>query len=105
MSIHRENTPFDQPYRGASKVLKNELSKSLESIIYTFEHQKHDKTIMSEQLHLHESLFLSRAKEIGGNIDLHAKELMQASTDYANGHGKLEMIYECLELLRDELKR
>ena len=59
---------------------------------------------MSEQLRLHEGLILMRAKEIGGKVYLHTQELMQISADFANGHGKLEMVYECLEFLREALK-
>lgn len=104
MSAYREPTPMDDPYPGASGVMKDELSKVLESVFYSFEHQNQDKTAMSEQLRLNEGLMLLRAKEIGGKIYLHTQELMQASADYANGHGKIEMIYECLEYLRDELR-
>ena len=59
---------------------------------------------MSHQLHLSEELMLERSREIGGKVYLHMQELMQASADFANGHGKIEMIYECLELLRDALR-
>lgn len=104
MSVHKEPTPFDDPFPGAGGILKKELSKSLESFIYSFEHQDQDKTYMSRQLNLDEGLMLERSKEIGGKVYLHMQELMQASADYANGHGKIEMVYECLEFLRDELK-
>ena len=103
MSTQRQPTPFDDPYPGASRVSKNELSKTLESVFYSFEHQEQGKSAMSEQLRLNEALMLHRAKEIGGKVYLHTQELMQASTDFANGHGKIEMVYECLEFLRDEL--
>lgn len=59
---------------------------------------------MSRQLHLNEELILQRSKEIGGRLYQYMQELMEASTDYANGHGKIEMVYECLEMVRDELK-
>ena len=104
MSAQRQPTPFDDPYPNASSILKKELSKVLESAFYSFEHQKQNKSAMSEQLRLNEALMLHRAKEIGGNVYLHTQELMQASADYANGHGKIEMVYECLEFLRDELR-
>ena len=104
MSAYREPTPLDDPYPGALGVLKGELSKLVESVFYTFEHQRQEKSVMSEQLRLNEGIMMLRAKEIGGKVYLHTQELMQASADYANGHGKIEMIYECLEFLRDELK-
>ncbi|QVL56770.1 MAG: hypothetical protein KFB93_05140 [Simkaniaceae bacterium] len=104
MSTQREPTPFDDPFPGAGGILRKELSKSLESFIYTFEHEAQDKSCMSRQLNLNEGLMIERSKEIGGKVYLHMQELMQASTDYANGHGKIEMVYECLEFLRDELK-
>lgn len=104
MSAFREPTPLDDPFPGANKVLRKELSKSLESFFYDFERADQNKSVMSRQLNLNEELMLQRAKEIGGRLHLHMQELMQASTDFANGHGKLEMIYECLEMVRDELK-
>ncbi len=104
MSTYREPTPFDDPFLGANRILKKELSKVLESLFYTFEHEDQNKSTMSRQLHLNEGLMMDRSKEIGGKIYLHMQELMQASSDYANGHGKIEMVYECLEFLRDELK-
>ena len=104
MSTYREPTPFDDPFPGANGILKKELSKVLESVFYTFEHEDQGKSCMSRQLHLNEGLMLDRSKEIGGKIYLHMQELMQASADYANGHGKIEMVYECLEFLRDELR-
>ncbi len=104
MSTYREPTPFDDPFPGANRILKKELSNILESIIYTFEHEKQDKFTMSRQLRLNEGLMMDRSKEIGGKVYLHMQGLMQACSDYANGHGKIEMVYECLESLRDELK-
>lgn len=104
MSTYREPTPFDDPFPGANGVLKKDLSRTLESFIYTFEHEEQDRSCMSRQLCLNEGIMLERSKEIGGKVYLHMQELMQASTDFANGHGKIEMIYECLEFLRDELK-
>lgn len=104
MPTYREPTPFDDPFPGAHGVLKDELSKNLESFVYAFEHEAQEKTSMSRQLNLNQDQMLKSAKEIGGKIYLHMQELMQASADYANGHGKIEMVYECLEFLRDELK-
>lgn len=104
MSTQREPTPFDNPYPGAFSILRKELSKVLESFFYAFEHQEQNKSAMSEQLRLNEVLILQRAKEIGGRIYHQTRELMQLSTDYANGHGKIEKVYECLECIRDELK-
>lgn len=95
---------MDDPFPGASKVLKKELSKTLESFFYDFEHAAQEKRVMSRQLHLNEELILQRSKEIGGRLYQYMQELMEASTDYANGHGKIEMVYECLEMVRDELK-
>ncbi|MCB1106751.1 MAG: hypothetical protein KDK76_01485 [Chlamydiia bacterium] len=103
MSAYREPTPFDDPFPGGFSVLKGELSRIIEALFYTFEHREQNKEAMSEQLRLNEGMILLRAREIGGKVALCAQELMQASTDYANGHGKIEMVYECLELLRDEL--
>ncbi|MCP5506558.1 MAG: hypothetical protein H7A38_06715 [Chlamydiales bacterium] len=104
MTAYREPTPMDDPFPGASRVLKKELSTTLESFIYDFEHADQNKSAMSKQLNLHEGLMLERSKEIGGRLYLHMQELMQASTDFANGHGKIEMVYECLEMVRDELR-
>jgi len=75
MSTERQPTPFDDPYPGASKVSKNELSKALESVFYSFEHQEQGKSAMSEQLHLNEALMLFRAKEIGGRSIFTPKNL------------------------------
>lgn len=104
MTAYREPTPMDDPFPGASKVLRKELSKTLESFFYDFEHADQEKMAMSRQLNLNEELMLQRSKEIGGRLYLHMQELMQASTDFANGHGKIEMVYECLEIVRDELR-
>lgn len=104
MTAYREPTPMDDPFPGASKVLKKELSKNLESFFYDFEHADQEKVVMSRQLNLNEELMLRRSKEIGGRLYLHMQELMQASTDFANGHGKIEVVYECLEIVRDELR-
>lgn len=104
MTAYREPTPMDDPFPGASKVLRKELSKILESFFYDFEHADQEKTAMSRQLNLNEELMLDRSKEIGGRLYLHMQELMQASSDFANGHGKIEMVYECLEIVRDELR-
>ena len=104
MTAYREPTPMDDPFPGANKVLKKDLSKTLESFFYDFEHADQEKTAMSRQLNLNEELILQRSKEIGGRLYLHIQELMQASTDFANGHGKIEMVYECLEIVRDELR-
>ncbi|NGX50485.1 MAG: hypothetical protein K1060chlam2_00331 [Chlamydiae bacterium] len=104
MSTYREPTPLDQPFPRGFKILKRELSKSLESFFYTFEHEMQEKTTMSQIMRLHESQLMTRSKEIGGKIYLHMQQLMQASSDYANGHGKIESVYEWLERLRDDLK-
>lgn len=104
MSAYPEPTPLNNPFPRALSILKNELSKDLELFIYTFEHEAKGKSSMSRQLHLHQEIMLQRAKEIGGKVYLHMQELIQASTDYANGHGKLEPIYERLKYLRNGLK-
>lgn len=104
MTAYRQPTPMDDPFPGASKVLKKELSKNIESFFYDFEHAEQQKKAMSKQLNLNKELILQRSKEIGGSLYLHVQELMQVATDYANGHGKIEMVYECLEIVRDELR-
>ena len=104
MSTNPEPTPFDQPFSGGFKVLKKELEKSLESFFYTFEHEEQAKMSMSGLLRLYETQMMMQASEIGGKVYLHMQELMQSSSDYANGHGKIIMVYECLEFLRDELR-
>lgn len=104
MTVQREPTPMDDPFPGANRVLKKELSTTLESFFYDFEHADQNKSVMSRQLNLHEGLMMERSKEIGGRLYRHMQELMQASTDFANGHGKIEMVYECLEMVRDELR-
>lgn len=104
MSTYPEPTPLDDPFPGGLEVLRKELSKSLESFFYAFEHEDQGKSTMSKLMRLNETQLMMRAKEIGGKVYLHMQELLQSSGDYANGHGKIEMVYECLELLRDELR-
>lgn len=95
---------MDAPFPGAYPILKKELSKVLEAVFYDFEHEKQGKSSMSRQLRLNEGTMLLRAGEIGGEIKHYVEKLVQACTDYANGHGKIEAVYEYLEFLRDELK-
>ncbi len=104
MAASREPTPWDNPFPGGISKLRKELSNSLETFIYTFEHDHQDKSSMSRQLHLNEEQLLLRSKEIGGQVCDQTQSFMQACADYANGHGKIERVYECLESLRDGLR-
>ena len=104
MSAYPEPTPFDQPFPGATNILKRELSKNLEAFFYRFEHENQAMTSMSQLMRLNETLFMRRAKEIGGKTLLHMQRLMDACGDFANGHGKLEQVYERVKLLRESLR-
>ena len=104
MSTYPEPTPLNQPFSGAAKVLKRELSAMIGNFFYRFEYEDHSKTIMSHLLRLYQTMFLSRSQEIGGRIYHEMQELMQACTDYANGHGKIENVYKHLELMRELLR-
>lgn len=103
MSTFPSHSPLDDPFPGASKVFKRELSKLLETFISTFEHEGHNKQTMSHQLHLHARTLVERAKELGGHAAQYTQNLVQAATDFANGHGKIETVYKHLEALRDVL--
>jgi len=104
MSAYPEPTPFDQPFPGATKILKQELSKNLKAFFYRFEHEKQAMTSMSQLMRLNETLFMKCAKEIGGKSFLHMQRLMDACGDFANGHGKLKELYERAGILRDSLR-
>ena len=104
MSAYEEKTPLDNPFPGALNIMKKELAKSLDSFVYQFEHANHDKFALSRGLRLSEALMMERSKEIGGKLYTSMQKLMQAATDYANGHGKIESIYTFLEEVKRDLR-
>lgn len=97
-------TPSQDPFFEASHVLKKELLKLVNDFFYAFEHEGKNNSTMSQLLRLNEAIFLMRGKEINGACNNYLKQLVQLCTDFANGHGKLEKVYECLEKLRFHLR-
>ena len=102
MSILR--APSEDPFFNASHVLKNELLKLINDFFYAFEHEGQNNSTMSELLRLNETILLIRGKEIKGATNESLKKLVQLCTDFANGHGKLEKVYVCLEKLKMDLR-
>lgn len=99
MSSFKEPTPLDQPFSGAHKVLKREFSVLLKDFFVSFETEKQTKESLSYLLHRHEFQFLSRAKEIGGKVELEIRQFLQLCANYANGQGALSSLYEKRERL------
>ena len=104
MGTYQEPTPHSQPYQGAGQVLKRELSAILGNFFFRFEHEQSSKSTMSHLIRLYGTMLLSRSKEIGGKTYTHMQQLMQACTDFANGHGKMEAVYKYLEDLQIDLR-
>ena len=104
MSTYPKPNPMDNPFSDGLGILKKELSHSIDGFFSIFEKEAQKKSCMSRLLNLHEKNILMVAKEVGGMIYQYIQKLMQLSADFANGHGKIESVYECLEKLRDELK-
>ena len=93
-------TPSEDPFFEASHVLKKELLKLVNDFFYAFEHEGKNNSTMSRLLRHNEPIFLMRGKEIKGPTNECLKQLVQLCADFANGHGKLEKVYECLEKIR-----
>lgn len=104
MSAYPDPTPLDQPFPGALNLLKRELSRNLEAFFYQFEHENQAMISMSRLMRLNEALLMRRAREIGGKVLFHMQKLMQACGDFANGHGKLDPIYDKADDLRRSLR-
>ncbi|MEM7174782.1 MAG: hypothetical protein AAF443_02495 [Chlamydiota bacterium] len=99
-----EPTPFDQPFPGASKTLKTHLLDRLNTSFADFKHTKETHSSMSAFLRLNEADLLKQAHEIGGKVATQMEQWVQLCSDYANGHGKIDVVQSRLEELRTQLR-